>query len=96
LRPNWPAATASIATLNAVHSGLAMTTIAMVGSAEQRAHYLPRMATCEILCAFARTEPNHRSDVVALEPGRGGTATSGCWTVRSAGSATATAPSPTS
>ena len=57
----------SIATLNAVHSGLAMTTIAMLGSAEQRAQYLPRMATCEVLGAFALTEPNHGSDVVALE-----------------------------
>ena len=38
----------SIATLNAVHSGLAMTAIAMLGSAEQRARYLPRMATCEV------------------------------------------------
>ena len=57
----------SIATLNAVHSGLAMTTIAMLGSAEQRAQYLPRMATCEILGAFALTEPAHGSDVVALE-----------------------------
>jgi len=57
----------SIATLNAVHSGLAMTTIAMLGSAEQRARYLPRMATCEVLGAFALTEPNHGSDVVALE-----------------------------
>ncbi|MEO8827119.1 MAG: acyl-CoA dehydrogenase family protein [Lapillicoccus sp.] len=57
----------SIATLNAVHSGLAMTTIAMLGSPEQRARYLPRMATCEALGAFALTEPNHGSDVVALE-----------------------------
>jgi glutaryl-CoA dehydrogenase len=57
----------SIATLNAVHSGLAMTTIAMLGSPEQRAQYLPRMATCEILGAFALTEPKHGSDVVALE-----------------------------
>ncbi len=57
----------SIATLNAVHSGLAMTTIAMLGSAEQRAQYLPRMAICEILGAFALTEPNHGSDVVSLE-----------------------------
>src|SRR5271166_5909806 len=57
----------SIATLNAVHSGLAMTTIAMLGSEEQRAQYLPRKATCEILGAFALTEPNHGSDVVALE-----------------------------
>ena len=32
----------SIATLNAVHSGLAMTTIAMLGSDDQRAQYLPR------------------------------------------------------
>jgi glutaryl-CoA dehydrogenase len=55
----------SIATLNAVHSGLAMTTIAMLGSEEQQAQYLPRMATCEILGAFALTEPNHGSDVVA-------------------------------
>ena len=57
----------SIATLNAVHSGLAMTTIAMLGSEEQQAQYLPRMATCEILGAFALTEPKHGSDVVALE-----------------------------
>ena len=57
----------SIATLNAVHSGLAMTTIAMLGSAEQRARYLPRMATCDVLGAFALTEPKHGSDVVALE-----------------------------
>ena len=57
----------SIATLNAVHSGLAMTAIAMLGSAEQRARYLPRMATCDVLGAFALTEPGHGSDVVALE-----------------------------
>jgi len=57
----------SIATLNAVHSGLAMTTIAMLGSEEQQAQYLPRMATCEVLGAFALTEPKHGSDVVALE-----------------------------
>jgi len=44
----------SIATLNAVHSGLAMTTIAMLGSAEQRARYLPRMATCERSSAPSR------------------------------------------
>ena len=57
----------SISTLNAVHSGLAMTTIGMLGSAEQRARYLPRMAACQVLGAFALTEPNHGSDVVALE-----------------------------
>ena len=57
----------SIATLNAVHSGLAMTSIAMLGSVEQRAQYLPRMARCEVLGAFALTEPAHGSDVVSLE-----------------------------
>jgi len=57
----------SIATLNAVHSGLAMTTIGMLGSAEQRARYLPQMAACNVLGAFALTEPRHGSDVVALE-----------------------------
>src|SRR6478735_12132563 len=57
----------SISTLNAVHSGLAMTTIGMLGSAEQRARYLPRLAACDVLGAFALTEPNHGSDVVALE-----------------------------
>src|SRR6478752_7737872 len=57
----------SVATLNAVHSGLAMTTIGMLGSAEQRARFLPRMAACNVLGAFALTEPRHGSDVVALE-----------------------------
>lgn len=57
----------SIATFNAVHSGLAMTAIALLGSPEQRADYLPRMASCEALGAFALTEPQHGSDVVALE-----------------------------
>ena len=56
----------SIATLNAVHSGLAMTTIAMLGSEEQQAQYLPRMATCEILGAFCadRTQARLRRGCV--------------------------------
>ena len=82
----------SIATLNAVHSGVAMTAIAMLGSAEQRARYLPRMAACEVLGAFALTVPQHGSDVVALKPGRAGMATSGYWTGRNDGSATAPSP----
>jgi glutaryl-CoA dehydrogenase len=68
-----------------------MTSIAMLGSEEQQAQYLPRMATCEILGAFALTEPNHGSDVVALETRarRQGDE----WVLDSGGSATA--PSPT-
>ncbi len=56
----------SLATLNAVHSGLAMTTIAMLGSAEQRQRWLPAMAGVSKLGAFALTEPEHGSDVVRL------------------------------
>ena len=69
----------SIATLNAVHSGLAMTTIAMLGSEEQQAQYLPRMATCEALGAFALTEPR-RLRLVAWKTGRDAKVMSGCWT----------------
>lgn len=39
----------------------------MLGSPEQRARYLPRMATCEVLGACALTETSHGSDVVLLE-----------------------------
>ncbi|MGE3287734.1 MAG: acyl-CoA dehydrogenase family protein [Pseudonocardia sp.] len=56
----------SIATFNAVHSGLAMTTIGMLGSDEQKRRWLPAMATVDRLGAFALTEPEHGSDVVRL------------------------------
>lgn len=57
----------SFSTFHGVHSGLAMGTIGLLGSEEQRARWLPAMATLEKLGAFALTEPNHGSDVVALE-----------------------------
>ncbi|GAA4972019.1 acyl-CoA dehydrogenase family protein [Pseudonocardia tropica] len=57
----------SIATFNAVHSGLAMTTVALLGSDEQRERWLPSMAAVESIGAFALTEPNHGSDIVKLE-----------------------------
>jgi glutaryl-CoA dehydrogenase len=50
-----------------VHSGLAMRSIAMCGSAEQKQRWLPAMARMERLGAFALTEPEHGSDSVALE-----------------------------
>jgi glutaryl-CoA dehydrogenase len=56
-----------ISTFNAVHSGLAMGTIGVLGSPEQQARWLPAMATGERLGAFALTEPDHGSDVVRLE-----------------------------
>ncbi len=57
----------SLNTFNAVHSGLAMGTINLLGSEEQKQRWLPQMAKLEKLGAFALTEPNHGSDSVALE-----------------------------
>jgi glutaryl-CoA dehydrogenase len=57
----------SIATFYGVHSGLAMGSIAVLGSKEQRERWLPAMARMEKIGAFALTEPTHGSDSVALE-----------------------------
>ncbi len=50
-----------------VHSGLAMRSIGLCGSTEQKERWLPAMARMERLGAFALTEPDHGSDSVALE-----------------------------
>ena len=50
-----------------VHAGLAMISIAMCGSEEQKERWLPGMARMDKLGAFALTEPDHGSDSVALE-----------------------------
>ena len=57
----------SINTFLGVHSGLAMGTIAMLGSEEQKQRWLPPMARLHKVGAFALTEPEHGSDSVALE-----------------------------
>ncbi len=57
----------SLGTLLGVQAGLAMKSIAMLGSEEQKQRWLPAMARLEQLGAFALTEPNHGSDSVALE-----------------------------
>jgi glutaryl-CoA dehydrogenase len=57
----------SLATLVGVQSGLAMKSIAMLGSEEQKQRWLPDMARFATLGAFALTEPNHGSDSVLLE-----------------------------
>jgi len=57
----------SLNTFNAVHSGLAMGTIDLLGSEKQKQRWLPQMATLDKLGAFALTEPDHGSDSVALE-----------------------------
>ncbi|MET3948230.1 glutaryl-CoA dehydrogenase [Arthrobacter sp. UYCu512] len=57
----------SVNTFLGVQSGLAMGTINMLGSAEQKQRWLPAMATLDKIGAFALTEPDHGSDSVALE-----------------------------
>jgi glutaryl-CoA dehydrogenase len=57
----------SITTFMSVQSGLAMGTISLLGSEEQKQRWLPQMAALEKIGAFALTEPEHGSDAVALE-----------------------------
>src|ERR671933_1645165 len=57
----------SVGTFNGVHSFLAMQSIALLGSEEQRRRYLPAMARMEKIGAFGLTEPQHGSDAVGLE-----------------------------
>jgi glutaryl-CoA dehydrogenase len=56
----------SLALIHAVHSGLNMHVIDMVGSEEQKERWLPDMARWGTLSAFALTEPEHGSDVVQM------------------------------
>ncbi len=58
---------ASVCTFFGVHSGLAMHSISMLGSDEQKERWLPAMARMEKIGAFGLTEPDHGSDAVALE-----------------------------
>ncbi len=58
---------ASVCTFFGVHSGLAMSSLAMLGSEEQKQRWLPAMARMEKIGAFGLTEPQHGSDAVALE-----------------------------
>ncbi len=57
----------SLGTFLGVQAGLAMQSIAMLGSEEQKQRWLPEMASLDKLGAFALTEPNHGSDSIALE-----------------------------
>jgi glutaryl-CoA dehydrogenase len=57
----------SLGTFLGIQAGLAMRSIAMLGSEEQKQRWLPAMARLDTLGAFALTEPAHGSDSVALE-----------------------------
>lgn len=58
---------ASISTIVGVQGGLALRSIALCGSDEQRERWLEPLARGEELGAFALTEPTHGSDSVSLE-----------------------------
>ncbi len=58
---------ASTSTMFGVHSSLAMTSISVCGSEEQKQYWLPRMARLEKLGAFGLTEPYVGSDAAHLE-----------------------------
>ena len=57
----------SFSTAFGVHSGLAMTSIWVAGSEEQKRHWLPKMAKLEKLGAFGLTEPFFGSDAAHIQ-----------------------------
>jgi glutaryl-CoA dehydrogenase len=57
----------SLGTFLGVQAGLAMQSIAILGSEAQKERWLPGMATLDQVGAFALTEPDHGSDSIALE-----------------------------
>ncbi len=57
----------SLGTFLGIQAGLAMRSIAKLGSTAQKRRWLPPMARLEKIGAFALTEPLHGSDAVSLE-----------------------------
>ncbi|KYK63765.1 acyl-CoA dehydrogenase domain-containing protein [Toxoplasma gondii TgCatPRC2] len=57
---------ASFSTFYLVHCGLAMQSIAVAGTQEQKAMWLPKMSRLECIGSFGLTEPNHGSDATGL------------------------------
>lgn len=57
----------SITTFYGVHSGLAMGSIGLLGSNEQRERWLPAMSRLEKIGAFGMTEPERGSNAVDLQ-----------------------------
>ncbi|GLT92709.1 hypothetical protein SLE2022_105340 [Rubroshorea leprosula] len=58
---------ASCSTFILVHSSLAMLTIALCGSEEQKQKYLPSLAQLKTIACWALTEPDYGSDASALK-----------------------------
>lgn len=58
---------ASCSTFILVHSSLAMLTIALLGSEEQKQKYLPSLARLDTVACWALTEPDYGSDASSLK-----------------------------
>ncbi|HEV2890103.1 MAG TPA: acyl-CoA dehydrogenase family protein [Frankiaceae bacterium] len=58
---------ANVRSIVSVHLGLVAGSVARWGTDEQKAQWLPRMATGEVLGCFCLTEPDHGSDPASLQ-----------------------------
>ena len=58
---------ANVRSIVSVHLGLVAGSVARWGTPEQKAEWLPRMATGEALGCFCLTEPDHGSDPASLQ-----------------------------
>ncbi len=68
---------ANVRSIVSVHLGLVAGVIARLGTEEQKAHWLPQMATGDMLACFGLTEPDYGSDAgnlqaTAVRTGSGG------------------------
>ncbi len=57
----------SVAITAGAHSSIGMRALILFGTPEQRAKYLPKLATGEMIAAFALTEPGAGSDAAAIK-----------------------------
>ncbi|MFC0680644.1 acyl-CoA dehydrogenase family protein [Lysobacter korlensis] len=57
----------SVGTMMGVQGGLTLRSVSLLGSPEQKEHWLPKLARVDEFGAFALTEPTHGSDSVSLE-----------------------------
>jgi len=58
---------ASVAVTIGAHSSIGMRGLLLFGTEEQKARYLPRLATGEMIAAFCLTEPGAGSDAAAIK-----------------------------
>ena len=82
----------SLGTFLGVQSGLAMKSIDLLGSEEQKQRWLPAMARLDAMARSRSPSPTTARTRSRFRPARGARATRGCSTAPSAGSGTARSP----